>query len=421
MSSNFPYGFRAMELQIPARFPQDPAARLRLAGGHLQSTFDRVHVLDGGVVDNTGLDTVYELLLAVEYHADPKNRSSYQADAAILLANLRRHGVCVLEIDAGAKPNTDLPARLNPFGGITEQNQALENGGYSNADRAKQLYLRAIRRILAQRLEEAGDPVTGGKTSLSDLENGLPPTALHYCFQCNHYQPGHGADPAIMTAWALGPRDKAEVVARFLPELGLWNQRRAQLWHDIAASKAGVARARQVARLHILLNRVAALSQVFHRLSLDLADLEKRAWEGSQVAPENVTQLRGKFNEAKKQLGPLAVDVERETDEELREAWTELGRQAREDDERLALLEKVRTADQRKQWMAELRRKPDLLQQSKESFERIGNRLEAAEAGIAKKVTAELKQRLLLDPQLKYDQANRQAKEVYEKRAGMKR
>jgi hypothetical protein len=421
MSSNFPYGFRAMEFQIPARFPPDPAAGLRLGGGHLQSAFDRVHVLDGGVVDNTGLDTVYELLLAVEYHADPKNHSSYQVDATSLLANLRRHGVCVIEIDAGAKPNTDLPARLNPFGGVTEQNQALENGGYSNADRAKQLYLRAIRRILAQRLEEAGDPLIGGTTSLSDLENGLPPTALHYCFQCNHYKPGHGADPAIMTAWALGPRDKAEVVARFLPELGLWNQRRAQLWDDIRAGKAGVARSQQVARLHILLNRVAALNQVFHRLSLDLADLEKLARAGSPVAPARVAQLRGKFSEAKRQLDPLAVEVGHETDRELREAWTELGRQAREDDERLALLEKARTADQREHLMAELRLKPDLLQQSKESFEQIGNRLEAAEAGVAKKVTAELKHRLLLDPQLKYDQASRQAKEVYEKRAAMKR
>src|SRR5581483_7209437 len=99
----------------------DPAAKFRPAGGPPMPAFEPVHVLDGGVVDNTGLDTVYELMAAIAYHADPKNRSNaYQTEAARLLANLRRHGVCVLEIDAGAKPDTDLPARFNPFGGVTE-------------------------------------------------------------------------------------------------------------------------------------------------------------------------------------------------------------------------------------------------------------------------------------------------------------
>src|SRR5262249_9633028 len=158
-------------------------------------------------------------------------------------------------------------------------------------------------------------------------------------------------------------------------------------------------RARQVARLRILLDRVVALNQVFHRLSLDLADLEKLARAGKPVAPDKLAPLREKFGEAKGQLAPLAADVGRETDGELREAWKELDRQVREDDERLALLAKARTADQREQLRAELQRKPDLARQSTESFEQIGARLQAVEAGAAQKVTAELKQRKLLDPQ----------------------
>src|SRR5262249_55241574 len=53
MSSNFPFGFRPLRFQVPKSWDRD----------------QRIHVVDGGVVDNTGLDTIYELLLAVEYHA----------------------------------------------------------------------------------------------------------------------------------------------------------------------------------------------------------------------------------------------------------------------------------------------------------------------------------------------------------------
>jgi hypothetical protein len=417
MSSNFPYGFRAMEFTTPTPVRSDPAARLKPDGGQSEK-WGPVHVLDGGVVDNTGLDTIYELLAALEYHADPKHADAktgnpYQTGAAALLANLRRHGVCILEIDAGAKPNTALPWPLDLFGGVKEQSQSLENGGYSNADRAKQLYLKEIRRILTQRLEEPSQPSLGSKTSLCDLEDGLPPTALHYCFQCNHYQPGGAADPAIMTAWALGPRDKAGVVARFLPELGVWDRRREQLWDDITEGKDGVTGVRQLARLRVLRDRVVALSQVLYQLSLDLADLEMTAQAGQPVAPDKLSPLRDKLGDAKEKLVPLEADIGGETNTELREEWKKLDQQVRLDEERLARLAKARTADQREQLKAGLEREPNLARQSKELYEQIGTRMRAAEVGAAQKVTAELRQSKLLDPQLKYDQANRQAKEVF--------
>jgi Patatin-like phospholipase len=420
MSSNFPYGFRAMELETPARSIPDPAAALKSDGGAREPTLEPVHVLDGGVVDNTGLDTLYEISMALEYHADPKSRSKYQAAATRLLASLRQHGVCVLEIDAGAKPNTDLPARLNPLGGITEQNQALENGGYSNADRVKQLYLKEIRRVLTQGLDETGQNLTAARASFRDLEDGLPPTALHYCFQCNHYQPGHGADPAIMTAWALGPRDKAEVVARFLPELSLWNQRREQLWSDVHAGKVGVARARRVAHLRILLSQVTALSQLLQRISLDLAELEGPARAGRQVPQDKLAKLRGQFGEANGRMDALATNVGREKDAGLSTAWKDLGRQVKEDDDRLTLLETARTAKQRAEVQSELGRKPDLAQRSQALFGQIQAGLQAAETGTVTTAMTQLQQRIMIDPQSKYDQGARQAKEVYEKRSTSK-
>jgi hypothetical protein len=421
MSSNFPYGFRAMEFQAPARSTSDPAARLKPDKGPAPE-FNPIHVLDGGVVDNTGLDTVYELLAAMEYHAEPKNHSPYQARAAVLLANLRGHGVCVLEIDAGAKPNTQLPARFNPFGGALEQSQALENGGYSNADRAKQIYLKEIRRILSQRLDEEPDQLlTGDKTWLRELEESLPPTALHYCIQCNHYHPGQGADPAIMTAWALGPRDKAEVVARFLPELGLWKARSVYLWQDIKESKDNVAHTRQVAQLHMLLDRVTALSGVFQKLSTDLGDLEKPIRDRGAITQDQVAKLRGQFLAAKKQIEPLAAAVGHEHDEALLKAWTDLDRQVKEDDKRLTQIENARTLDQRARLQAALKHDPMLVEQSQQSFGQIDSTLRSAERRVTQQVASQLHRRALPDPQLRYDQANRQAKQVYERNASAKR
>ncbi len=53
MSSNFPFGFRVQELEVES----DPSGRRW------------VHMLDGGVVDNTGIDTVYELFEVLKRHA----------------------------------------------------------------------------------------------------------------------------------------------------------------------------------------------------------------------------------------------------------------------------------------------------------------------------------------------------------------
>jgi hypothetical protein len=416
MSSNFPYGFRAMEFQAPAPVTPDPAAHLK---SDQPAKFKPIHVLDGGVVDNTGLDTIYELCAALEYHANRNNKSPYLEPAATLLANLRRHGVCILEVDAGAKPKTQLPARFNLFGGVVEQSQALENGGYSNSDRAKQIYVKEIRRVLSQGLDEPDHPPTAGKSWQRDLEEGLPLTVLHYCFQCNHYRPGQGADPAIMTAWALGPRDKAEIVARFLPELDLWNKRSAHLWQDISDSLAGVADTRQVARLRLMLDRVTALSQLFQKLSSDIGDIEKPVRDQGTITHDEVAKLRERFRAAKGQLLTLAAEVGREKDQALLNAWRDLDRRVNEDDNRLTRLENARTPDMRTRLQAELKRSPPA-DQAANSFGQIDSSLQTAEARVTRQVAGEMNRRVLLDPQLRYDQANRQAKQVYEKNATAK-
>src|SRR5439155_4807281 len=86
LSSNFPFGLHVSELPAPA-------------GGK------PTHVLDGGVVDNTGLDTVYALVCGLDEksHQGPTRGQT-------ILDQLRQRGVVILEIDAGAKPSTEQPA-----------------------------------------------------------------------------------------------------------------------------------------------------------------------------------------------------------------------------------------------------------------------------------------------------------------------
>jgi hypothetical protein len=116
---------------------------------------------------------------------------------------------------------------------------------------------------------------------------------------------------------------------------------------------------------------------------------------------------------------PLLAEVRREQDEALLKAWRDLDRQVNEDDNRLTQLENARTPDLRTRLQAELKRSP-LADQSANSFGQIDSSLQTAEARVTRQVAGDMKRRVLLDPQLRYDQANRQAKQVYEKNATAK-
>lgn len=209
LSSNFPWGFRVSRLTF------DPMSNDPTTGSPLAEP----HVLDGGVSDNTGLDTVYELLNALDFFAnlnDAEKRgdrglSDYRLASSTILAKLRRCGVLIVEIDSGLKPTDQA---LGPFSqGATEPVRALNNASYTNAELAKQRYLSQMTAIL-----ERPDP---------------PSTASivrHYHFQCNHDPPGPNTGrEEVMTAWALGPEDKAKVASRFFIDQGLWEER----WPDL--------------------------------------------------------------------------------------------------------------------------------------------------------------------------------------------
>ena len=210
LSSNFPWGFEVQEL---------PVTRPRPGSAHRRT----LRVLDGGVVDNTGLDTLFHVFESIRFHAEARvspgdsalvagenlaRRARVQRAARSILEELRRRGVVLLEIDSESKPSQSAPGPLQ--GGIIDPIRALGNAGYLHSERAKGFYVRRIGEFIAG---ESGKELV-----------------LHYRFQSNHVLPDESAaDSQVLTAWSLGPADKASIVGRFLIELGLWERRHGKL------------------------------------------------------------------------------------------------------------------------------------------------------------------------------------------------
>ena len=81
LSSNFPWGFRVRTLAA-------------------------TNLLDGGIVDNTGIDTIYELFRRL--HEDQEGRR--------VMAKMASKGVFILEIDSGGKPSGNRDFRSESAG-----------------------------------------------------------------------------------------------------------------------------------------------------------------------------------------------------------------------------------------------------------------------------------------------------------------
>jgi hypothetical protein len=235
LSANFPWGFQVAQLAVP------PAA----AGS------GEVHVMDGGIVDNTGIDTIAHLLrgLAVlarreevrasqvllgvgallnplpgpdqparlalaayglkplpEWCGDWRNPAcaGLAKRAYDVMAKLRQRGILLVEIDSGARPQPPsllaslFPVAFEPLG-------ALENAAYANAGLSRLQYIDALN----SSLEGLADPTERGVVRIAALARGSPTQLVTYT--CNHAE-------HVMTAWSLGPEDKAKILVQFWSE-----------------------------------------------------------------------------------------------------------------------------------------------------------------------------------------------------------
>jgi hypothetical protein len=225
ISSSFPFGFRPAAVVVPDATEQTP------------KQVKVLHYLDGGIVDNTGLDTFHALILALAREADSGN--NYVATR--VMGKLRRRGVVVIEIDSGAKPSRRSSA-ADPFRIIAQPVGALGSASYTTALRTSDRYLAEIERLLSDDHAAfvarsalraiASDPMAqrdadSNGTEQAELLSGslavlrtVPdePTCKTDRLTCN----STNLDDQVMTSFALGPQGKARVIAQFLVQRHQW-------------------------------------------------------------------------------------------------------------------------------------------------------------------------------------------------------
>jgi hypothetical protein len=202
------------------------------ASGHLGRGNARQLALDGGVNDNTGIPSLCELLEHLERTAKPfeetartggkpdEFQSATRADKAwLILYELRRRGVVLVEIDSGAKPSSSPPAVLST---VRVPIQGLENASYAIAGGDEDAYLSRIRKVVQprQRSYTTKDVGTLDREKWSKSDSIIAQSWLyHLKFVCNH-----STQDDVMTAWALAPHDKAKIYATFFCELREWQE-----------------------------------------------------------------------------------------------------------------------------------------------------------------------------------------------------
>lgn len=114
MSSSFPFGFEPSRLTTEVPEPNDDPT-------------DQIHFLDGGMVDNTGVDSVLAILAAID---KAKSERTQQ-----LATELRRRGIFLIEIDAGAKSGE--VAKSGPLSRLTQPFGGFTRGVHASARRAR--------------------------------------------------------------------------------------------------------------------------------------------------------------------------------------------------------------------------------------------------------------------------------------------
>jgi hypothetical protein len=202
LSANFPWGFEIGLFDPTHETTLLPFPNLRA----------RLKLTDGGVTDNSGLDTVATMLERLEFLSRPPKTDALPAEntrdeflarrARTIRDLLLQQGLMLVEIDSGARPSpTGVLGRLFP--GITDPLDALSLAGWGGANTMKAGHI--------ARVSQALEKMAGHQNR--DLDPNLDRTRLfyHLPFVCNHTE-------GVMTAWALGPKDKATIMASFLVE-----------------------------------------------------------------------------------------------------------------------------------------------------------------------------------------------------------
>ncbi len=252
LSSNFPFGFSTSVFSEQST----PAVRLQTEFNKTQEPEAPVdshslRLLDGGIVDNTGIDSLHALIASLAHQA----RQDPLGDYAALLHKVRSRGVVIVEVDSGAKPAMN--TRPGILGSITAPLETLGNANFVNAmqstDRllvelANNLELQPQSRVANALREDntanATRVYTGPLgTSLTSAQLAaalpavipashrldMPDSVPHFRFESSQIDDDKSA---VMTAFALGPGDKGTVMSLYLLEALKWREQYPDILDD---------------------------------------------------------------------------------------------------------------------------------------------------------------------------------------------
>ena len=244
LSANFPFGFNALKIERRQSEDLDDAKRTvkfdegtrpgkdSPAGKALEKLDildDReAKMIDGGVVDNTGIDSLFLVVESLREKAEAERQSGKPGVYIDIKNKLLSRRVFLIEIDSGAKP--DKPGFATKFNSLLfDPLASLNNAGFTNAGRDKHHYIADLDARFAPELD-LSDLLVELKADTEKLssaeedvrqkllvrrQNGLRRFSSAK-FDANSFEGDN-----VLTAWSLSPSDKAELLARFLLELQL--------------------------------------------------------------------------------------------------------------------------------------------------------------------------------------------------------
>ncbi len=306
LSANFPFGFNVRSIRRDPKLvkkDEDPY----------------VDLLDGGVVDNTGIDTLFLVFQSIKTCANKFRAGEWEdadekklnAHCAALWQELNRRGVILVEIDSGAKPTETpdafsrlLSVALDPIAGLT-------NAAYTNADSDRLQYFESLgnsfhvagQELLLDKIAELECGVdSAGKSSEKD-QLGSRLDALErevnvdgggafgrQTFMCNHW-----GDPNVITAWSLGPEDKASTFVQFLIERQSSSKRLNELATNLRAERD---KRRQKIEGELAELGQESLKLLVTQLSTTTGAVKNHILEGTR----DPAKAKGQLNELQNQL-----------------------------------------------------------------------------------------------------------------------
>jgi hypothetical protein len=207
LSANFPWGFGLPRVEGEA---------------------SELLMLDGGVLDNSGVDTLAELFELLALHADHATGGHVplvHQRARDLLDAIAPRGLVLLEIDSGAKPEEPSLIARGPLEGLLMPVHSLNTSSYARslaATRANVARIEGVLETWTQRMVATGVLEGGGHGSRHPdgcyLADGDSPTNLDIVGGRVEHVVYALDTESIVTAWALTPKQKAHILARFLNE-----------------------------------------------------------------------------------------------------------------------------------------------------------------------------------------------------------